>query len=614
MRLSLTVVAFSLLVACSNAAQIDFRVVAPGATNVEVSVNGQTTKLAASDPSVPYFTGKAEAADGAHYKYIVNGQPEGFERALEKGRASTRNDFHNRPVTYANIPKLPWPIKDNMWQRSDGDVMSFDDNYIPTIFMNGDAAELDNLVKNVPATTHKVKFTFIGPDEVKVFNDVSFGIHGAGKKHNNAKQSWKWELPEGQYLDNRNYFKIRHMEEDPTQMREKLYADILRAMGTYGNRANMVRLFINGQGFGTFNMLDDVSQYSYIRSMFYGGKPPQQMGPLYDGATGASFQYFENGDYSSFKPNPKSPKDYSALGPLCEAFNKTNTKDDAAVNAFGKKFDIDQFLRFMVMEYLAGHWDGYWMFQSNDGAYEDPTNNMWYFIDQDYDGTFGINLNEPEGKEFAKVSYKQFPQRYPNSVMINRLLENDKIKATFESYLKSTVAELFNNVTLTNRVLAYHDFILPDLQWDRSIKQQSPGIDFQWKFEQVTQNLWQAVDPPNMAANNGEGAGASWGLVEWIVARSQAVAQEFNIKITTQPLGPPGGQTPNTNNNGSKAADGTPSVSPSGGGAKTAGDSETVNAQGQQRNGAGMVLPQVLSTAAFIGASSLVAALVSCLT
>ncbi|KAG0165278.1 hypothetical protein DFQ28_011071 [Apophysomyces sp. BC1034] len=600
MRQSLAVIAFSLLVACSNAAQINFRVVAPGATDVNVSVNGQTTKLAAADPNVPYFTGKAEAADGTKYKYVVNGQAEGFDRTLEKGRTSTRNDFHNRPVTYANIPKLPWPIKDNMWSRSDGDVAMFDDNYIPTVFMTGNAAELDNLVKNVPADLYKVKFTFIGPEEVKEFSDVSFGIHGAGKKHNNAKQSWKWQLPEGQFLDNRNYIKIRHMEEDPTQMREKLYADILRAMGTYGNRANMVRLFINGQGFGTFNMLDDTPEYSYIRAMFYGGKPPAQMGPLYDGATGASFQYSETGDYSSFKPNSKSPSDYSALDPLCKAFNQTNVKDDAAVDNFAKQFDVDQFLRFMVMEYLAGHWDGYWMFQSNDGAYQDPNDHKWYFIDQDFDGTFGINIAEPEGKEFIKVSYTKFPERYPGAVMINRLLENDKTKAKFETYLKDTVQVLFNNVTLTNRVLSYHDFILPDLQWDRTIQQQSPGLNFGWKIEQATQNLWQAVDAPN--ANGG---GASWGLVEWIAARSQAVAQELGVTITTKPVGPPGGQT---NTDGTKA-NGTQSVTPSGGAKPADASADNVNAQ-NQTNAAGIALPQLLSTAALIGASSLVAALI----
>lgn len=66
------------------------------------------------------------------------------------------------------------------------------------------------------------------------------------------------------------------MEEDPTQMRENLYADILAALGTYGNKANMIRFFINGEGFGTFNLLDDITMYSYIRSMFHNDHPPSK--------------------------------------------------------------------------------------------------------------------------------------------------------------------------------------------------------------------------------------------------------------------------------------------------------------------------------------------------
>lgn len=67
-------------------------------------------------------------------------------------------------------------------------------------------------------------------------------------------------LPKGQNIYNRNYIKLRHGEEDPTQMREKLYSDILQAMGVYVGDANIVRFYINGQGMGTFAMIDDVTQ------------------------------------------------------------------------------------------------------------------------------------------------------------------------------------------------------------------------------------------------------------------------------------------------------------------------------------------------------------------
>ncbi|KAG0029669.1 hypothetical protein BGZ83_004872, partial [Gryganskiella cystojenkinii] len=175
--------------------------------------------------------------------------------------------------------------------------------------------------------------------------NVSFGIHGAGKKNNNAKQSWNWQLNGSDSYQNRNFFKLRHQEEDPTQIREKLYADIGRAMGTYANEANMVRLFINGDGFGTFNILDDVTQYSYPSAMFYAGKPPAKMGGLFDGASGASFAYSATGEYYSWIPNPASPDAPADIGPVCQLWSTTNKQDDAAIAAVNQQLDLDSFMR-----------------------------------------------------------------------------------------------------------------------------------------------------------------------------------------------------------------------------------------------------------------------------
>ncbi|KAI8329398.1 coth protein-domain-containing protein [Chlamydoabsidia padenii] len=590
MKHSLAYIAFTYLVAMSNAASVTFNVIAPGATDVQVSVNGQQTKLSANDADIPLFTGQMEAPDNANYKYIVGGQAEGFDRSLEQGRTTTRNDFYNRPVTYANIPQLPWPIKTNpQWTRGGDPTPLFDSNYIPSVFITGDPTEINDLIKNVPKATQSVKFTLVDAEGVHTFNNVTFGIHGAGKKHNNSKQSWQWQLAGSDTLYNRNYFKLRHMEEDPTQMREKLYADILKAMGTYANEANMVRLFINGEGFGTFNLLDDVTQYSYVNARWYAGKPPAEKGPLFDGASGASFAYSPTGDYYSFTPNPEGPTTYDGLDDVCKAFSQVNLQDDNSIAQFSNQFDVDNFIRFMVAEYLTGDWDGYWMEQTNDGAYQDPTDKKWYYLGQDFDATFGVNLDVPEGREFVKVSYSAFPERYAGAVMINNLLKNPTTKATFETYLKDTVQVLFNNVTLTNRVLAYHDFILPDLQWDRGIKQQSPGINYGWTFEQCTQNLYQGVTAPTPDVG-----GADWGLIEWIVAKSEAVAKEFNVAITQTPVGPPtNGTTTNTTAPATSSASASNGASSNPSSGSSASSSASHDSQ-QQSSAPTMIIPSAL--------------------
>ncbi|KAG0335617.1 hypothetical protein BG004_008380 [Podila humilis] len=539
------------LASSALAAQVKFNVVAPGGTNVQVSVNGQTVALTAADPTVPVFTGTAETGSDTKYKYIVAGKAEAFDRALPAaGRTSTYNDYIDRPVTYADIPELPWPIeKDPQWTRSGPKQSLFDSNYIPTIFVNGDAAPLNSLIQTPTKDKPIVTLTFVLADQVKTFSNVAFGIHGAGKKKNNAKQSWNWRLGGSDVFANRSFFKLRHMEEDPTQIREKLYADVARALGTYANEANMIRLFINGVGFGTFNLLDDITEYSFPSAMFYAGQPPAQMGALFDGASGASFKYDPTGaTYYSWIKNPASPEEILAIDGVCKAWNETVKADTAAVDKMNDLIDLDQFMRFMVMEYLTGHWDGYWEMQTNDGVYRDPTqNNKWYYIGQDFDATFGVNIPHID-PTFVEWSYTKYPAAFPNAVLINGLLENPVYKARFEGYIKKTVEVLFNNVTLTNRVLKYHQFILPDLQWDRSIVQLSPGINFNWNFAQVSENLWNGVASPTAT-----GGGAQFGLIEWIIKKSNAVAKEFGVTITPTPVFPPVTTKPPTGNNGGQA-------------------------------------------------------------
>lgn len=351
-------------------------------------------------------------------------------------------------------------------------------------------------------------------------------MHRPGRKNNDAKQSWVWALPEGKFMANRNWFKIRHQEEDPTQLREKLFADISRSMGTYVGEANLVRFFVNKEGMGTFNMLDDVIKYSYINAMFYNGNPPAQMGALYDGGSGADFNP-ETG-YDNFIPNDESPLKQDAIGPFAEAMANVDFTNDDKVKAISEYFDYDQFLRFMVMEFLTGHWDGYWMEQTNDGAYIDTSEaqKKLYYLAQDFDATFGVNL--AYGKEFVDVPYTEYPTLFPKGYLINKFLTNPGAKATFVNYLKTTVQHIFNKEVLEPYVTARHNFIYPDLEWDRSIKQRSPGNIFGWTADDTVKNLNEPV-----VARGQKPGGAEWGILEWIEAKQNAVFEDLDISAAT---------------------------------------------------------------------------------
>ncbi|KAG0268437.1 hypothetical protein DFQ27_006789 [Actinomortierella ambigua] len=540
MRYTLTWIA--LMAISAQAAETNFRIFAPGAKEVQVSVDGKLTALTAADPSIPYFTGKTDAPDGGKYKYIIGGTPEPFERQLGVGHTSTWNDFANRTMSYADIPELPWPIEERpQWTRSGTPHSLWDTNYIPTVWIQVEQVDKDRFYKYIPVPKRNDKqrwsatLTYILADEIHTFKNVSLGIHGPGKPNNNDKQSWNWQLADTDRLANRNFFKLRHMEEDPTQIREKTYADIMQALGTPVNEAVYVRMFIDGEGYGTFTLLDDITEYSFPAAMFYNGKPPAQMGALFDGGSGASLLYDlapNTPAYYSWTPNAASPEGPLALVDFCKKFNETDRTNDAQLAEVDKLFDLDYFMRFMVMEYLTDHWDGYWAMRTNTGLYRDPTeNNRWYFIGQDFDGTFGINT-QIISNNVPAISYKEYEKNFTEAVVIKGLLENANQRAKFEKYMINTVKVLFNNVTLGSRIDKYYQFIEEDIRWDRTIKQKSYGKHYGWTFEDARKNLHQWTNATG-------GGGASYGLFEWISKKALAVSTEFNFQLTTEPVGPP---------------------------------------------------------------------------
>ncbi|CEP17296.1 hypothetical protein [Parasitella parasitica] len=578
---SLAFVAFALLTAV-NAANVNFKVIAPNATKqVQVNIGGSLTTLKASDPDVPYYTGSADLPDNKTYKYVVDGKAESFDRSFAGGD-STKNEFYERPVTYAtNIPELPSILSEGAWNRGSTSDPIWDSNYIPSVFVTADEDDMEELIEEVSKSTYKAKITFIGPDSVKSIENCVIGLHKPGRKHNDAKQTWVWTLPEGTFYADRNWFKIRHMEEDPTQLREKLYADIARNMGTYANEANMIRFFVNKEGMGTFNMLDDVIMYSYINAMFYGGDAPDEMGPLYDGGSGADFNP-ANG-YYSFIPNVESPLDTNAIAPFAKAISLVDFSKDDEVKAIAEYFDYDQFLRFMVMEFLTGSWDGYWQEQTNDGAYIDTKENKLYYLAQDFDATFGVNL--PFEKDFVNLSYEAWLKKFPNAYLIKKFLSNPSVNETFQSYLRTALDNVFNVEVLKPYIEARHNFIYPDLKWDRSIKQRSPGNVFGWTAQQTTDNLYKAVTAPGKnAASTG---GAQYGLIEWIQLKEKSLRSQ--LKSSTKQA--------NTSSASAQASPASVEDKISAASVKEASVEISTSA-------AGKTLPQVLSAFAVVGAAA----------
>jgi len=224
--------------------------------------------------------------------------------------------------------------------------------------------------------------------------------------------------------------------------------------------------------------------------------------------------------------------------------------------------ELDTLLRALALEYLAGHWDSYWFLTTNFITYhpaEETEGTKWnyskykyYFIDQDFDQTWGIGMGQQlDPLNFPKKSYKEFiglDWAHLNNdsfdshtrVIVDKLIgcaSTDKdakctTKSYFESHLKSIVQHIFNPVALGGRIDAYKERLRPEVVWDtEEVVRQHVGTKKLYDFK-------VSDFDGNIESGNYLGSLVFWGLKDWIKERADSVCKEFGFEYDKVALTP----------------------------------------------------------------------------
>jgi len=347
-------------------------------------------------------------------------------------------------------------------------------------------------------------------------------------------------------IEGRYILKFRDNNEDPTFMRQDLYGDIMNALGYPTIQSIKTRVYVNEKAVGYYILQEEAASPSFARSAFHGdnhGKylitDTSKLGHPLDCSTGADFYYTGNKFYA-FQPYSSS-YDNSRARALCKAFENLNVNSESEVEAFEKKwFDIDTFFKAIAMQYLTGHWDSYWLYSTNFALYDDPTQSTsstykFYFICQDWDGTFGLNLGMPYMRydNFIERSYKDFvnipwgldnydaPKRYA----IDKLLSNAKLRARFETILKNIVLNIFNPIAISKRLDALVERHREEVAWNYDTINNHP-----LRKAESSQLGW-TMDDFETNINTRSRYGASYGIKEYVYKRAKAIKKEFNLDL-----------------------------------------------------------------------------------
>ncbi|KAI7890835.1 coth protein-domain-containing protein [Mucor mucedo] len=519
-----------------KAADIEYAVVAfPQAQqSVTVVIAGQAYPLSPSAEHPNLFKGIAPSGD--QYAYALGDVTE-TPRTQAQGIASTGNEFFNRTQTLFNVPSLPQayhpiyhPLMSNM-NRS---------NEVATIIMNTNATGLGEILTNPLGDyeyTEVYNMTYISHGEIFSFSMA--GLKNSGKSTKEfAKQSYKLKLNEflqtgdKQLLFGRSVVKLRAHETDPTFVREKLMLDLLAASGAASLEGSFVRLFINGEAFGLYLMIDDATDNFINNVLRAGNQKFQYTGPTYKG-NAMTPEVEGNLVYTDDLPASYNDTIYEVAdeGNYKKTFNKTTEKDpliqfirdlslinpatavdEASKGNIEKLVHPQHTMIHLAWSYLSGSWDGIWHQASNYYLTLETSSNIWTLISYDFDETFGTGAP----RYMSTTPYSNFSRPDSKRPLVEAFINSPYYRAEFEQVLTTLVKRVFKSSVILPRLEAWTQMLRQEVEWDLTITPKSPGILTQW-------TLWNFDN--NMKFTDGE----SMGVAEWVETRSTSLQALLNI-------------------------------------------------------------------------------------
>ncbi|KAL6632998.1 hypothetical protein LY90DRAFT_277555 [Neocallimastix californiae] len=241
--------------------------------------------------------------------------------------------------------------------------------------------------------------------EEKIFEKITLSLSGQYSRYL-VKPNFNLKIRGKKDLFGRSQFKLRSDLTEPTFLRSKLTSDVHKKMGVTSILANYAIFYINDEYMGLF-VLTDTYKLPWIEQV-YGEKDTSHLYKCsllaYLNEDSANICENENDDIVD--PTEISEEWSTFLNTIFEAQSAEDIED---------VFEVDHFIKEMVIEYLLGAWD-HIQLGHNFYLYKQP-NGKWIYLTYDHDHTFGINLD----RLFLGYIYVDLPERlekldfdYPN--------------------------------------------------------------------------------------------------------------------------------------------------------------------------------------------------------
>lgn len=332
---------------------------------------------------------------------------------------------------------------------------------------------------------------------------IKLSLKGASSR-DNMKKEWKIHTS----IVDQTVFSLKSASEDLSMSRNILSMDYSRAMNLPFERSGFAQLFMNGQRHGFYIIAEEIEK-PWIKAHFPPTQKKHSESLIKCHRAHLSPDQNVTANDGVYRVEIGAPDAaFAALRSLIKAINAST--DASFLSSVTAQFDLDHYLRAMVIEWLISNPDSYSWRGNNWWLYQNLETGISHFIPYDQEESYGlgmyINITTWETmpaqsffncEDFRGVDCGEHP-------LSQRLYGIESTKQAVDSLASTFVDQIFGAPINKQRVLAYGRLIGEQLTYDPWYGVDKEGVQNSKTFAsvQIPQLLSYIAARANAVGNN----------------------------------------------------------------------------------------------------------------
>jgi len=296
-------------------------------------------------------------------------------------------------------------------------------------------------------------FTFKRGATTSTIESIGFRLRG-NTSRNSAKKSFKVSLNsiiKGQKFHGVEKINLNGEHNDPSISRAYICWDLYRKAGVPASRAGFTELYINSEYKGLYINVEHIDEeFTQLRFGNNNGNLYKCLWPAdltYLGSDPDLYKFEHGGRRAYELKNSPSITDYTDLSDMIKILHDSDPADFPQY--LEPVFNVNTYLKNLVVEVLTGHWDAYSYNKNNFYLYHNESTGKFEFIPYDPDNTLGISWSDTD---WANRNIYNWSSSWEERPLTEKILQNDIYRDRFSFYMNRFLNEDFNSSSMSTLV------------------------------------------------------------------------------------------------------------------------------------------------------------------